>query len=223
MQYQVDDAGAKVVVGEGLDLDATVIDVGALAEEPPLDSEPAVVAPDALALLIYTSGTTGKPKGVMLDHANLAAMTDVTRAGLGIAAADHSLLILPLFHVNGIVAGTLAPLLAGGPADRRGALQPEDVLRAGRAGPARPTSPPCRRSTRCSPRCRRPRPPTRRRCGSWCCGATPMPAELIARVESTLGVVLVEGYGLSDGSCASTLNPYDGVRKPGTVGLPLPG
>jgi acyl-CoA synthetase (AMP-forming)/AMP-acid ligase II len=50
-----------------------------------------------------------------------------------------------------------------------------------------------------------------------------MPAELIARVERTLGVVLVEGYGLSEGSCASTLNPYDGVRKPGTVGLPLPG
>jgi acyl-CoA synthetase (AMP-forming)/AMP-acid ligase II len=55
------------------------------------------------------------------------------------------------------------------------------------------------------------------------CGAAPMPAALIARVESTLGVVLVEGYGLSEGSCASTLNPYDGVRKPGTVGLPLPG
>jgi acyl-CoA synthetase (AMP-forming)/AMP-acid ligase II len=55
------------------------------------------------------------------------------------------------------------------------------------------------------------------------CGAAPMPAELIARVEDVLGVALVEGYGLSEGSCASTLNPYDGVRKPGTVGLPLPG
>ena len=50
-----------------------------------------------------------------------------------------------------------------------------------------------------------------------------MPAELIARVEDVLGVALVEGYGLSEGSCASTLNPVDGVRKPGTVGLPLPG
>ena len=55
------------------------------------------------------------------------------------------------------------------------------------------------------------------------CGAAPMPAELIARVERTLGVVLIEGYGLSEGTCASTLNPYDGVRKPGTVGLPLSG
>jgi long-chain acyl-CoA synthetase len=55
------------------------------------------------------------------------------------------------------------------------------------------------------------------------CGAAPMPPELIARVEDVLGVALVEGYGLSEGSCASTLNPFDGVRKPGTVGLPLPG
>ena len=75
----------------------------------PVDAHPA-----ALALLIYTSGTTGKPKGVLLDHANIAAMCDMTRAGLGITAADHSLLILPLFHVNGIVVGTLTPLLAGG-------------------------------------------------------------------------------------------------------------
>ena len=44
------------------------------------------------------------------------------------------------------------------------------------------------------------------------CGAAPMPPELIARVEDTLEVALVEGYGLSEGACASTLNPYDGVR-----------
>ena len=50
-----------------------------------------------------------------------------------------------------------------------------------------------------------------------------MPPELIARVEDTLGVALIEGYGLSEGTCASTLNPFDGLRKPGTVGLPLPG
>ena len=48
--------------------------------------------------MIYTSGTTGKPKGVMLDHANIAAMCDMTRGALGVTAADHSLLILPLFQ-----------------------------------------------------------------------------------------------------------------------------
>lgn len=55
------------------------------------------------------------------------------------------------------------------------------------------------------------------------CGAAPMPAPLIPAVEERLCVVLVEGYGLSEGSCASTVNPLRGPRKPGTVGLALPG
>jgi long-subunit acyl-CoA synthetase (AMP-forming) len=49
----------------------------------------------------------------MLDHGNIAAMCHMTRAGFGITAAEHSLLILPLFHVNRIIVGTLTPLLAG--------------------------------------------------------------------------------------------------------------
>src|SRR5262249_30253113 len=118
-------AGAKVVIGDGLALDATVIDVAELAEETAPAPPPADVQPDALALLIYTSGTTGRPKGVMLDHANLAAMTDMTRAGLAITAADHSRLFLPLFHVNGIVVGTLSPLLAGGRVTVAGRFSPK--------------------------------------------------------------------------------------------------
>jgi long-chain acyl-CoA synthetase len=55
------------------------------------------------------------------------------------------------------------------------------------------------------------------------CGAAPMPAELIERFERRFGVVLIEGYGLSEGTCASTINPVDGLRKPGTVGLPMRG
>ncbi|MFF9904721.1 class I adenylate-forming enzyme family protein [Streptomyces olivaceus] len=55
------------------------------------------------------------------------------------------------------------------------------------------------------------------------CGAAPMPTALIGRIEERFGVVLVEGYGLSKGTCASTSNPLHGVRKPGTVGVALPG
>jgi acyl-CoA synthetase (AMP-forming)/AMP-acid ligase II len=222
MQYQIDDAGAKVVIREGLELDATIVEVGELAEEPPLESAPADVPPDALALLIYTSGTTGKPKGVMLDHANIAAMCDMTRAGLRITAADHSLLILPLFHVNGIVVGTLSPLLAGGQVTVAGRFSPKTFF--GLVERLRPTYfsavPAIYAMLTSLPKAETADTSSLR---LVVCGAAPMPAELIARVEDTLGVVLVEGYGLSEGSCASTLNPYDGVRKPGTVGLPLPG
>src|SRR3954471_8243143 len=214
MQYQVDDARAKVVIGEG--------EVDALAAESARHTEPAAVAPDALALLIYTSGTTGKPKGVMLDHANLAAMTEMTRAGLGMTAADHSLLILPLFHVNGIVVGMLTPLLTGGRVTVAGRFRPTTFF--GAVERIRPTYfsavPAIYAMLTSLPEAATADTSSLR---LVVCGAAPMPAELIARVEDTLGVVLVEGYGVSEGSCASTLNPHDGVRKPGTVGLPLRG
>jgi long-chain acyl-CoA synthetase len=222
MQYQLDDAGAKVVIGDELDLDATVVEPGQLAEESSLHAEPVAVDPAALALLIYTSGTTGKPKGVMLDHSNIAAMCDMTHAGLGITAADHSLLILPLFHVNGIVVGTLTPLLAGGRVTVAGRFSPKTFF--GLVEQIRPTYfsavPAIYAMLTSMPEAETADTTSLR---LVVCGAAPMPAELISRVEGTLGVVLVEGYGLSEGSCASTLNPYDGVRKPGTVGLPLPG
>jgi long-chain acyl-CoA synthetase len=222
MQYQVDDAAAKVVIGDGLELDATVVEVGALEQEPSLHTAPTDVRPDALALLIYTSGTTGKPKGVMLDHANVAAMCAMTRAALGITFEDHSLLILPLFHVNGIVVGTLTPLLAGGRVTIAGRFSPKTFF--GLVEAIRPTYfsavPAIYAMLTSLPGAETADTSSLR---LVVCGAAPMPVELIERVERTLGVVLVEGYGLSEGSCASTLNPYDGVRKPGTVGLPLAG
>ena len=55
------------------------------------------------------------------------------------------------------------------------------------------------------------------------CGAAPASVELLERFESRYGIPFIEGYGLSEGSCASTVNPLDGKRKAGTVGLPLPG
>src|SRR5262249_17799999 len=51
----------------------------------------------------------------------------------------------------------------------------------------------------------------------------PAPAELLTRFEARYGFPLVEGYGLSEGTCASTINPVTGARRAGTVGLPFPG
>ena len=222
MQYQVDDARAKVVIGAGLELDATVVEVAALESAPAVDTDPVEVGADALALLIYTSGTTGTPKGVMLSHANVAAMCEMVDDALGITAADHSLLILPLFHVNGIIVGTLTPLLAGGRVTVPGRFSPKTFF--GLVERVRPTYfsavPAIYAMLTSLPQASTADTASLR---LVVCGAAPMPAELIARVERALGVPLVEGYGLSEGSCASTLNPYDGIRKPGTVGLPLNG
>ncbi len=55
------------------------------------------------------------------------------------------------------------------------------------------------------------------------CGAAPASVELLEQFESRYGIPIIEGYGLSEGTCVSTINPLDGPRKAGTVGLPVPG
>ena len=91
-QYQIDDAGAAVVDRRrAVELDAPVVGVVAeLARRARARRRrPGDGRADALALLIYTSGTTGRPKGVMLDHANLAAMADDDATGTARLTGDR--------------------------------------------------------------------------------------------------------------------------------------
>jgi acyl-CoA synthetase (AMP-forming)/AMP-acid ligase II len=182
--------------------------------------EPASDASD-FALVIYTSGTTGKPKGVLLDHANLAAMSTSIIEHFSLTGADTSLLVLPLFHVNGLVASVLSVLRAGGNVVVGPRFSPDtfwDVVETHRPTyfSAVPTiyaildARPHRTVDTSSLR-------------FVICGAAPMPAELITRFEERFQVPVIEGYGLSEGSVVSTINPVDGPRKPGTVGVALPG
>lgn len=219
--FQISDAGAAVVVGERAASGLVTLDLAELAEHD--TGHHAVTPADAdLALLIYTSGTTGRPKGVMLDHANLAAMCSMIIEGIGLGPADHSLLVLPLFHVNGIVVSIVSPLLAGGRATIAGRFRPESFLAAvQRSGATYFSAVPAIYARLAElPADVAPDLSSLRYA---ICGAAPMPAELIERFEGRFGVPVVEGYGLSEGTCASTLNPVDGVRRPGTVGIPLPG
>jgi len=223
--FQIEDSHARLVVHEGPVPDVpgvATVEAGALPVRPTRDDDPAATVGDALALLIYTSGTTGRPKGVMLDHANLTAMVAMITAALELTSADHSLLILPLFHVNGILVSVLSPLAAGGTTTITGRFSPStffDTIEA-----VRPTYfsavPAIYAMLSALPDDLRPDTSSVR---FAVCGAAPKPAELIARFEARYGIVLVEGYGLSEGSCASTINPIHGPRKSATVGRPLPG
>ncbi|GAB89786.1 class I adenylate-forming enzyme family protein [Gordonia rhizosphera] len=223
--YQVSDADAKVlVVADPVDLgvSARVITTGDLTADPAADDIEPVSDPAGLALLIYTSGTTGRPKGVMLDHANLDAMCGSVIDHFELTGADHSLLILPLFHVNGIVVSTLSPLIVGGRATIAGRFDPRTFF--GRVEGSRATYfsavPTIYTMLADLPAEQAPDTSSLR---FAVCGAAPASVELLDRFENRYGVPIVEGYGLSEGSCASTANPLHGKRKPGTVGLPLPG
>jgi acyl-CoA synthetase (AMP-forming)/AMP-acid ligase II len=222
-RHQIEDSGAKLVVGDTSSHALATVDVSELRADQPAGFEPpGELADDTLALLIYTSGTTGRPKGVMLDHANLSAMSAMIIRGFGLGEDDHSLLILPLFHVNGIVVSVLSPLMAGGQVTIAGRFRPAEFFpTVQRVRPTYFSAVPAIYAMLVSlPAEVRPDTSSLRRA---ICGAAPMPAELIQRFEGRFGVPIVEGYGLSEGTCASTLNPPAGPRKPGTVGLPLPG
>ena len=82
----------------------------------PEGSKPRNTVPgsDSIALLLQTSGTTGKPKWVPLTHANLLASIDNITATYRLTPDDSTLLVMPLFHVHGLVAALLATLYSGG-------------------------------------------------------------------------------------------------------------
>ena len=140
----------------------------------------------------------------------------------GLTRDDHSLLILPLFHVNGIVVGTLSPLLAGGRATVAGRFDPKTFFAALEQSRATYFS---AVPTIYTMLCGLPDDvaPDTSSVRFAVCGAAPASVELLERFESRYGIPIIEGYGLSEGTCASAVNPLDGPRKPGTVGLPLPG
>jgi long-chain acyl-CoA synthetase len=222
--HQIADSCSKLVIngsGEPVVPDVRTMPVAELTDAQSYSGKPFDDS-SALALLIYTSGTTGLPKGVMLDHANIEAMSDMGRQSLKVTDADHCLLMLPLFHVNGIVVSILTPLLAGGRVTIRKRFDINtfffDVEQL------RPTYfsavPTIYALLNALPNHVKPNTSSLR---YGICGAAPASAELLKSFEARYGFPLIEGYGLSEGTCASTINPFDGLRKPGTVGLPFPG
>ncbi len=223
-EYQIADSGAKIVIVDSSKLSCPTMPVTDLLDSAEdVGAEPAVPTDTSqLALLIYTSGTTGKPKGVMLGHANLSAMCEMAIESVRLTEQGHSLLILPLFHANGIVVSILSPLLAGGRATIAGRFSAKTFFRT--VEKVRPTYfsavPAIYAMLSALPEDEHPDLSSVRLA---VCGAAPMPAELIDRFELRFGIPVVEGYGLSEGTCASTINPVDGIRKPGTVGLPMRG
>ena len=223
--YQITDANAKVLIADTtveIDAPAVALSTAELASGAAVDPEPVEHSDDSLALLIYTSGTTGRPKGVMLDHANLNAMCRMAIDAFKMTSEDHSLLILPLFHANGIVVGTLSPLLAGGRTTVAGRFSPKTFFdRLEQSGATYFSAVPAM-YTMLADLPAEVRPDTSA-VRFAICGAAPASVELLTKIETRYGIPLIEGYGLSEGSCASTANPLEGKRKAGTVGPPLPG
>ena len=205
----VTQAARRRVVVTGPDVDLTG------GPEPVLDD----LGPDDPALLVYTSGTTGAPKGAVLSHGNLLSSVEAVRLAWRWTPADRLVLALPLFHVHGLGVGLHGTLTAGASAVLRPRFDAGDLLDSVRDHEASlwfgvPTmyahvagSPRLGELARL------------RLCVS---GSAPLPTGLWTAVAEGGGQRILERYGMTE-TLMNVSNPYDGERRPGTVGLPLPG
>ncbi|MBZ0252619.1 MAG: AMP-binding protein, partial [Candidatus Methylomirabilis sp.] len=188
------------------------------SSEPP----PVEVAPEDLATIIYTSGTTGKPKGAELTHANYVYDARACAQAAEIRAEERMGCILPLFHVNAQVVTMLTPMIAGGSMALFEGFHPGTFLSDLERFQVTCFSavPTVYAILNALPDAEEYDLSHLRFC---ICGAAPMPVEVFEEFERKYKAYILEGYGLSEGTCASTLNPLRGTRKIGSIGLALPG
>jgi long-chain acyl-CoA synthetase len=185
------------------------------------------VGPNDLALLIYTAGTTGMPKGVMLTHHNLVVNVESCLEAFDLNREDSVLCVLPMFHSFAWTTNVLLPLRLGVKTPiLEGFLPFNRVLKTiWREKVTLVCGVPPVYSTLVQ-KLRGPKrlllrvlSPVRIAVS----GAAPLPGEVQRRFEKIFGIPLIEGYGLTEAAPVVAVNPRYGLRKPGTVGQPVPG
>jgi malonyl-CoA/methylmalonyl-CoA synthetase len=178
--------------------------------------------PEDPAVIVYTSGTTGRPKGAVLSHRALLDNLHTVAAAWRWTERDRLLLTLPCFHLHGLALGLFGSLLAGSSIVLTPRFVAEEV----------------------------PGLLDRRRCTMffgvptmynrlvalpdsalagldlsamrlWVSGSAPLTAATFVRFETRFGHQILERFGMSEGGFMIAA-PYDGPRRPGTVGRPLP-
>ena len=211
--------------GSGSSCEVRIVDKQGRTPAPGATTEPEIlIESDDIALLMFTGGTTGPPKLVPLTHRNIAASIENISSGSALSPNDATLLVMPLFHGHGLIAGLLSTLASGGSAyvPSTGAFSAHlfwpDVLRLGvtwytavptihrillnRASHEYPKSSPV---------------PLRfiRSCSA------PLDEELAAATTATFRAPMISAYGMTE-TChqlSSNPLPVNGPNKTSSVGL----
>jgi acyl-CoA synthetase (AMP-forming)/AMP-acid ligase II len=163
------------------------------------------------ALVVYTSGTTGRPKGSMLPRRAIAACLDGLATAWSWCERDVLAHALPLFHVHGLVLGTLGPLRLGSRLVRTasfGAVPEASMYFAvptmwGRLDDSALSE--------------------MRTARLLVSGSAALPARVFDRAREHSGQLLVERYGLTESLIVTAASPLDADRRPGQVGRPITG
>ena len=213
-----------IVIGEPVEgtLNFTELMNKASAEAPPAVE---IDEREDSAAILYTSGTTGFPKGVLQTHFNIRRNAEMIKDFLKAGEDYRFMLILPLFHVNAQIVTIMGPFTIGASC----------ILTPGFSAQTHwETVAKYKASTfSCVPTVlsillRMPHENLDLSSLKFIiCGAAPLPVEVFREFEKTFNCKIVEGYGLTEGTCASSVNPLptetEDKRKIGSIGIPLPG
>jgi long-chain acyl-CoA synthetase len=189
------------------------------AQEPPHVE----VSSDDLAAILYTSGTTDQPKGACLTHANLVANVLQTRHWIpGLHYGRETFLsVIPLTHSYGMTSAMNIPIAVGATMVLLPVFQLEQVLQ--HIQKYKPTIfpgvPSIYMAINHAPNVRSFGLSSIKACIS---GAAPLPIEVQEAFEKLTHGRLVEGYGLTEAAPVTHANPLEGVRKVGSIGIPIP-
>jgi malonyl-CoA/methylmalonyl-CoA synthetase len=217
MSHILSDAEPKLLVTEK--------ELPALCEEAagqPPDLPPVPIEDDDPAALVYTSGTTGASKGAILTHNNFAVNGASLIEAWRITPEDRLLLAPPLFHVHALGNGLHCWLFS---ACRMRLLERFDHQTAVQQFlDFRPTlffGVPAMYV-----RLLETSPDVARQIGQqmrlFVSGSAPLPAQILEEFRALFGHTILERYGMTE-TLMNLSNPYEGERRPGSVGMPLPG
>lgn len=180
---------------------------------------PADRGPDDLAAFLYTSGTTGRSKGAMLTHRNLLSNAEVLVDLWRFTDQDVLLHALPIFHTHGLFVASNISLLTGGKMIFLPGFDLDTVLRLLPQANTMMGVPTFYTRLLDDPRFDRDLVGHFR---LFISGSAPLLAETHQAFEARTGHRILERYGMTETNM-NTSNPYDGDRRAGTVGFPLPG
>ncbi len=185
------------------------------------------VNPDDLAVILYTSGTTGHPKGAMLSHYNLISNALDSASAINVTYKDTVICLLPLFHSFAATVCMNLPLSAGAKIVVMKSVRPfKRVIRAIRKNRVNifvgiPSIYHILKETRLPKILHSPLLKLFNPVKICISGAAALPAETLKGFEKKFRIPLLEGYGLTEASPVVTLNPFRGIRKPGSIGVTL--
>jgi acyl-CoA synthetase (AMP-forming)/AMP-acid ligase II len=182
---------------------------------------PGPAKPEDVALILHTSGTTSRPKIVPLHHANIWTSARNIAASVELSENDRALNVMPLFHIHGLIAGLSAPLSRGGAVFcTPGFNALKFFAEMEEAKPTWYTAVPTMHQTILTRAGRHKELIARHPLRFVRSSSSSLPPTVIGELEAAFKCPVIEAYGMTEATHQMASNPLNGVRKPGSVGVP---